>query len=490
MGGWRAPLRGRLSVLLVIMALTTACGGVISPPPTPPPRAPTAPPPTTVPLPTPTPVPDAWVKNHRLTEMWSGPAGLSGVISFGTTSSAFCSFRVVQLGDNARILVYNPYSDGQFWIDADAVGPVEPPEHRAGPKPTGVNCAEIVYDGRTAPAAATPDTRTIGPTPGATTTPTTVPTPLADARLGQPLVLALYYPWYDLGTWESGVTSDLPAEPYASAERSTIARQVGLARTAGIDVLVSAWYGPTDNNPTETSFKALLDESQRAGLRAALLLETDNDQFYPDREAMVRALRHFLTVHASHPAYLRIDDRPVILVWNPRTVYGADGGRVNDRSAAAVTAWASLIREVDPEHRGYWIAEGDYFDLLRVFDGIFPYSIAWSPDPAGQLASYGRTVRDRSATLGARKVWAATAMPGYDDTRIPRRPNTFAVARENGAYYERTFQGAIDSRPDWIVITSFNEWLEGTQIEPSQTYGRRYLDLTRTLADRFRAGSP
>src|SRR5215213_1296988 len=141
MGGWRAPLRGRLSVLLVIMASTTACGGVISPPPTPAPPAPTAPPPTTVPLPTPTPVPEAWVKNHRLTEMWSGPAGQSGVISFGTTSSAFCSFRVVQLGDNARILVYNPHSDGQFWIDA--VGPVEPPECRAVPKPTGVNCAEI-----------------------------------------------------------------------------------------------------------------------------------------------------------------------------------------------------------------------------------------------------------------------------------------------------------------------------------------------------------
>ena len=80
-------------------------------------------------------------------------------------------------------------------------------------------------------------------------------------------------------------------------------------------------------------------------------------------------------------------------------------------------------------------------------------------------------------------------MPGYDDTRINGRTPTFAVSRQDGEFYRRTFQGAIDSKPDWIVITSFNEWLEGTQIEPSKRYGRQYLDLTRTLADRFRAAA-
>ena len=63
------------------------------------------------------------------------------------------------------------------------------------------------------------------------------------------------------------------------------------------------------------------------------------------------------------------------------------------------------------------------------------------------------------------------------------------MARQDGEFYRRTFQGAIDSKPDWVVITSFNEWLEGTQIEPSVRYGRQYLELTRTLADRFRAAA-
>ena len=88
-----------------------------------------------------------WVKNHRVTEMWSGPADAPGVVSFGTTSRQFCSFRVVLPPESQRLYVFNPYSQNYFWIDADAVGPVGPPEQRAGPPPSGQNCAEVIYTG-------------------------------------------------------------------------------------------------------------------------------------------------------------------------------------------------------------------------------------------------------------------------------------------------------------------------------------------------------
>ena len=72
-------------------------------------------------------------------------------------------------------------------------------------------------------------------------------------------------------------------------------------------------------------------------------------------------------------------------------------------------------------------------------------------------------------------------MPGYDDTGISGREDRFAVDRQDGEYFRRTFAGAAASRPRWINITSFNEWVEGHQIEPSVVYGPRYLDLTRQL---------
>ena len=89
-----------------------------------------------------------WVKNHRVTEMWSGPADAPGVSSFGPTSAQFCSFQVVQPPNGPRLYVLNPYSANYLWIDADAVGPVPtPPERRPGPKPPGQNCADAIYDG-------------------------------------------------------------------------------------------------------------------------------------------------------------------------------------------------------------------------------------------------------------------------------------------------------------------------------------------------------
>ena len=72
---------------------------------------------------------------------------------------------------------------------------------------------------------------------------------------------------------------------------------------------------------------------------------------------------------------------------------------------------------------------------------------------------------------------SATVMPGYND-RKTGRGNAFADGRENGAYYVRSWQAAIGSAPDWVIVTSFNEWPEGTYIEPSQAYGNLFLDLT------------
>ena len=67
--------------------------------------------------------------------------------------------------------------------------------------------------------------------------------------------------------------------------------------------------------------------------------------------------------------------------------------------------------------------------------------------------------------------------------------NGLAQARNNGDYYRASFSGATKSGADWAIITSFNEWLEGTQIEPSASYGDAYLSLTRELAAAYKSGA-
>ena len=56
------------------------------------------------------------------------------------------------------------------------------------------------------------------------------------------------------------------------------------------------------------------------------------------------------------------------------------------------------------------------------------------------------------------------------------------VLAEHGATYRTSWMAALASNPDWITITTFNEWFEGAMIEPSVHYGNLYLDLTAQYA--------
>jgi uncharacterized protein YraI len=289
-----------------------------------------------------------------------------------------------------------------------------------------------------------------------------------------PLVLAFYYAWYDQNTWNSGQPADQPVQPYTSSDLATIERHVGQAQAAGIDALVQSWYGSQEkDNQTETNFRQLLDVAAARGFHAAVDFETSSP-FLPNQDSVTDALRYLLSVHAQHPAYLRYQGKPVIFFWRQ--------GRFS------VDEWAAIRAQVDPHHDSLWIAEGVDIAYQAVFDGHHLYSIAWSPDVGQTLRDWGLRVRHYASQTGVDRLWVATVMPGYDDTHT-NRVDAFAVDRRDGDYYRETWSAAMASQPDWIVITSFNEWIEGTMIEPSTTYGKRYLDLTRELATGFKSGA-
>jgi hypothetical protein len=81
-----------------------------------------------------------------------------------------------------------------------------------------------------------------------------------------------------------------------------------------------------------------------------------------------------------------------------------------------------------------------------------------------------------SAAKSKNKVFLATVIPGYDDTTI-RSPG-FIIDRNNGFYYNSIWSAAKSSNPNGYLITSFNEWHEATEIEPSLEYQDFYINLT------------
>ena len=61
--------------------------------------------------------------------------------------------------------------------------------------------------------------------------------------------------------------------------------------------------------------------------------------------------------------------------------------------------------------------------------------------------------------------------------------------REDGGYLTRAWQGAIATNPTMVIVTSYNETFEHTEIRPSPQWGDLYLDLNRQLGDSWRAVS-
>jgi hypothetical protein len=292
------------------------------------------------------------------------------------------------------------------------------------------------------------------------------PPPTSTAQAPR-LVLAFYYAWYDEQTWTPAKVPDTPLEPYISRDHAAMRRHITQAQTSGIDAFVQSWLGP--NNPTDENLAALLDLAAAQGFRVTADFEVQSP-LYSNQDAVVAGLKYFMDRYGNHPALLRWNGKPVLFFWRQQRY--------------PVATWATIRQQLDPARTWLWVAEGVDIAYQQEFDGHHLYSLAWSADPAAQSRKVGGWLRDAEAKWGD-KLWVATAMPGYNDTRTGR-VNAFVRDRANGAYYRATWQGAQQSQADWVIITSWNEWPEGTYIEPSQAHGDFYLKLTADLASAFK----
>ncbi len=336
----------------------------------------------------------------------------------------------------------------------------------------------VVAAPATAPPAAEPDPA------GAATRDLSIPT--------RP-VLAFFYPWYAVPAFTSPPMSDLPPEPYLSDDPAVMRRQISQAQNAQIDGFISSWAGI--GSDTDRNFAQLLDLCPD-GFYACPYFETALVKGAGrDLAQEIQGLQRYM----AHPRFFRWHDHPVICFWAPQAI-GAPKGQTS------VDAWRSVRKVADPGWTQHWNVETkDPEPWFEVFDGFHLFSAAdWAAPTAADFAPLLQTnVAFRQRTDGynrrhnAGRVFAAGVRPGYDDVVIrdqqrakdPTVPPGYVRAREDGAYYQTSGRAAGQSQPDWMVICSFNEWFEGSQIEPSVTYGDLYLSLTPPIVDAYRAAT-
>jgi glycoprotein endo-alpha-1,2-mannosidase len=297
-----------------------------------------------------------------------------------------------------------------------------------------------------------------------------------ERHLRVPMVLAFYYPWYGNPRGKSGQLyhwSDVTYQgigsstyyplfgPYDSQDEGLIGAHMELAKASGIDGFICSWWGI--DTFEDRSFKQILKVANPKGFNVTIYYETVRE-IGPDQ--MVNELAYVVRSYSNEPSFLKIDGRPVIFLYAISAYH---------RDAAF---WQDIISRVKGSTGVDPLYIADTFDMAyaSAFDGFHTYN------PIGiKVGDLNNTYSDQAkAARIAGKIWAATVCPGYDDRKI-RSPGTY-VSRQDGAYYNLTWGSAIGSDPDIVLICTWNEWHEGTNIEPSREFEFKYLQLTNYWA--------
>jgi len=241
---------------------------------------------------------------------------------------------------------------------------------------------------------------------------------------------------------------------YSSSNVVVLAAQMRELAAAGIGTVIVSWWG---RDSLEDQRLPLVQAAARAqGLAVAAHLEPYTGRTVASTRDDISHLRTFGVTDFYVWASVHLPDEEWLAL---------------NRSVAGVRLFANTNLP------GKAAAGG--------FDGVYTYDVLL----------YGGDFFPRYCAQARRLqlLCAPSVGPGYDarnattDERV--RP------RRDGLTYDGMWQGAIRARADLVTVTSYNEWHEGTQIEPARpvtgyasydgAWGRRgaaaesaYLDRT------------
>jgi len=305
--------------------------------------------------------------------------------------------------------------------------------------------------------------------------------PARTALPRSPEAAIFYYAWYGTPTrdgswqhWPQGGNAPpdrigaayFPARgPYSSLDPHVLAAQMREIAAARIGTLIVSWWGP--GSVEDARLRPVAAAAKLARLRVAVHIEPYEGRT-PESTAMAIRMLAQLGIRDFYVYDSVLDDD---VAWQ-RALGSLDRVRV-----FANTGLPGKAR------RGGF--QGLYTYDVLIYDGSsFPRMCA--------------------AARRLRLLCAPSVGPGFDAYRATGLTST--RARLDGRWYDHMWRSALRAAPDIVTITSYNEWHEGTQIEPAQAteglyasydgaYGvtgrraeRAYLDRTRYWVSQLRPG--
>lgn len=294
------------------------------------------------------------------------------------------------------------------------------------------------------------------------------------ASLSNTLILAHWLGWFGLPNHRQ------PLPRYVSTDPVAIRRQVAAARSMGIHGFIVDWYGPATglplSNEADRAFidratQALFDGTQsETDFYVALMYDYGALRGIPvaQRTArMISDLQYAIATYLPRAAYLSYEAHPLIFLF-PYDEVRPDV-RLDEVTDAISQAGVSLIYQnptPDPTITPY-------------VDGFFAWVQpstydSWQPDGSDwggpYLDWFYQTMADPmlpySGMLAVGAVW-----PGFNDSLAPWRGEAPRfIARREGQTWEATWDLAIQHQPPLVQIATWNDWEEGTAVEPGESH--------------------
>jgi glycoprotein endo-alpha-1,2-mannosidase len=281
------------------------------------------------------------------------------------------------------------------------------------------------------------------------------------------------------------------AGEYSSADTVLLEKHMQQIASAGIGIIAVTWLGQDDY--TYRSVPLILNAAARHNIKVCFQIEPRvRKTALTTRGAVEFLVKQF----GNHPAFYKNPQtsHPMFFVYDSYVIPAKDWSEVfgkNGKYTIRNTAY-------DSDMIGLWVTQNEQpFFLESGFDGFYTY-FASAGFTYGSTPSNWTTLQKWADDNN--KIFIPSVGPGYIDTRVRPWNAVNTKDREDGAYYDRMFQAARDSKVKWIGITSFNEWHEGTQIEPAKPFSNGditykdyrpqkpeyYLKKTRLWLEKFK----
>lgn len=287
---------------------------------------------------------------------------------------------------------------------------------------------------------------------------------------------------------------------YDSEESEVIRWQIRCARNAGIDgLIVHLWPDRVTGTRLggAKTFGNYLEIAKEEGLKIGC---HDEIQFRKDWKAqephtMAQRVGKFIRKYGSHSAYLRIDGKPVYLFqfwdrfrhsehWKNKTPLQIASQLDDVFKEAEKIAGESIywILHVQPDDAIWGNTRAKGFvptansHVMKRVTGYKDQALDWRQVQANleKIQKYRKKYPDKSVGL-----WAYV---GFNDSPR-RRPDgaTTWMPRREGKTLVETLRMYKKENPDFIMVSSWNDWQENTAIEPGLSFdgfnGDPYLYL-------------